>query len=112
MSYAKKHEDDFDLAEERHTLRREEAEEPPRAPAPYVSRIRITLVAEAKRPAPEKKKKREDKRIVCCDCGTIFSFSGGEQVYFERNKLLEPKRCPACRKRRKKNAKRKDGNAQ
>ena len=110
MSFAKYFEDDLEIAEERHALRRDE-NATPFAPTAYVSKLRITLITETKRPAPEKKKKRKDKRLVCCDCGTTFFFSGGEQVYFERNKLFEPKRCPACRIGRRKTAKRKKGDA-
>ncbi len=41
------------------------------------------------------------KLISCKDCGLTFAFNGGEQNYYERRRLKDPKRCPACRKARK-----------
>ena len=48
-----------------------------------------------------KKHKRKKKKIVCCDCGETFLFTGGEQKYYEERKLSEPKRCAVCRQKRK-----------
>ena len=42
----------------------------------------------------------QDKILVCLDCGNEFIFSKGEQCYFLSRELLPPKRCPACRKKR------------
>jgi CxxC-x17-CxxC domain-containing protein len=44
----------------------------------------------------------QDKSLYCSDCGTDFTFSAGEQEFFEsRGYTNEPKRCPACRQARK-----------
>jgi CxxC-x17-CxxC domain-containing protein len=43
-----------------------------------------------------------DKSIQCSDCGATFTFSGGEQEFFEsKGYTNEPKRCPECRQARK-----------
>ncbi|MFC1871063.1 zinc-ribbon domain containing protein [Chloroflexota bacterium] len=41
-----------------------------------------------------------DKTLTCIDCDKTFIFSENEQRYFASKGLLEPKRCPDCRKRR------------
>lgn len=41
------------------------------------------------------------ERLTCCDCGQPFIFSAGEQAFFWSKGLSQPKRCPACRERRK-----------
>lgn len=44
----------------------------------------------------------QDKSIQCADCGTTFTFSAGEQEFFRAKGFAEePKRCPACRAKRK-----------
>ncbi len=44
----------------------------------------------------------QDKSIQCSDCGTAFTFSAGEQEFFESKSFTnEPKRCPECRQARK-----------
>jgi len=44
----------------------------------------------------------QDKTIHCADCGTDFSFTAGEQEFFQSKGFTnEPKRCPSCRKARK-----------
>jgi len=45
----------------------------------------------------------EDKRLTCVDCGELFVFTSGEQgfYYSKQPPLREPKRCQACRDRRK-----------
>ena len=41
----------------------------------------------------------EDKSIQCSDCGTTFTFSAGEQEFFQSKGFTnEPKRCPSCRR--------------
>ena len=41
----------------------------------------------------------EDKSIQCSDCGTTFTFSAGEQEFFQTKGFTnEPKRCPECRR--------------
>ena len=44
----------------------------------------------------------QDKRLTCIDCGKDFTFTRGEQIYFAgKPGLIEPKRCPECRLKRK-----------
>jgi Probable zinc-ribbon domain len=44
----------------------------------------------------------QDKTIQCADCGTDFSFTAGEQEFFQSKGFTnEPRRCPVCRKARK-----------
>ncbi len=41
----------------------------------------------------------QDKSIRCSDCGTTFTFTSGEQEFFQSKGFTnEPKRCPACRR--------------
>ena len=41
----------------------------------------------------------EDKTIKCSDCGANFTFSAGEQEFFQSKGFTnEPKRCPTCRR--------------
>ena len=43
-----------------------------------------------------------DKTLSCTDCGTDFEFTSNEQAFYaERGFTNEPKRCKACRDRRK-----------
>jgi hypothetical protein len=40
----------------------------------------------------------QDKSIQCSDCGTIFTFTAGQQEFFASKGLAnEPRRCPQCR---------------
>jgi CxxC-x17-CxxC domain-containing protein len=43
-----------------------------------------------------------DRNLTCIDCGTEFVFSEGEQAFFRDKGFLNfPKRCAACRAKRK-----------
>ncbi len=43
-----------------------------------------------------------DKTIQCVDCGEDFTFTAGEQAFYKEKGLdNEPKRCKACRDKRK-----------
>lgn len=44
------------------------------------------------------------KNIKCKDCGEIFSLSIGEQQFYHKRGLCNPKRCKSCRKIRKSKA--------
>lgn len=40
----------------------------------------------------------EDKVLTCVDCGKQFTFSAGEQLFFEFKHFAHvPKRCKACK---------------
>jgi hypothetical protein len=43
----------------------------------------------------------EDKDIACCDCGRNFTFSAGQQRFFQMKGFDDPLRCEACKKRKK-----------
>jgi hypothetical protein len=38
-----------------------------------------------------------DKTLTCSDCGQPFTFSQGEQEFFQQRGMTEPKRCKECR---------------
>jgi CxxC-x17-CxxC domain-containing protein len=42
-----------------------------------------------------------DTTITCRDCGQPFTFTAGEQAFFQERGFSEPQRCPACRAERK-----------
>jgi CxxC-x17-CxxC domain-containing protein len=42
-----------------------------------------------------------DKTLACRDCGKEFSFTAGEQEFYESRGFSEPTRCPDCRAARK-----------
>jgi uncharacterized membrane protein YgcG len=42
-----------------------------------------------------------DMTIVCTDCKTQFTFTEGEQEFFNSKGFTPPTRCPDCRTRRK-----------
>jgi hypothetical protein len=41
-----------------------------------------------------------DEIIECIECGRTFVWSSGEQRYYKEHGLVRPKRCTACRSRR------------
>lgn len=44
----------------------------------------------------------KDKTIKCIDCGEEFTFTAGEQQFYqEKGFTNEPKRCKACRDKKK-----------
>ncbi|MFH0846884.1 MAG: zinc-ribbon domain containing protein [Chloroflexota bacterium] len=44
----------------------------------------------------------QDRELRCADCGANFTFSAGEQAFYQsKGYTNEPKRCPACRETRK-----------
>jgi CxxC-x17-CxxC domain-containing protein len=44
----------------------------------------------------------QDKVLVCKDCGKEFTFTAGEQEFFNSKGFTnEPSRCPECRSARK-----------
>jgi len=39
----------------------------------------------------------QDKQIQCSDCGSTFTFTAGEQEFYQSKGFTnEPKRCPSC----------------
>ncbi len=43
----------------------------------------------------------EDRKIKCIDCFDDFIFSAGEQKFYMEKGFSEPKRCKACRAKKK-----------
>ena len=39
----------------------------------------------------------EDKQVSCVDCGESFTFTAGEQEFYNERGYSTPKRCKACR---------------
>lgn len=52
-------------------------------------------------PAQAEINDRGTKHLKCRDCGSIFDFTEGEQIFFEEHGWEAPPRCPTCRKARK-----------
>jgi len=42
-----------------------------------------------------------DRTLVCRDCGQEFTFTAGEQAFYQERGFSEPQRCKACRSARK-----------
>src|SRR5215216_7915056 len=42
-----------------------------------------------------------DRTLTCRDCGQQFTFTAGEQAFYQERGFSEPQRCPACRQARK-----------
>jgi CxxC-x17-CxxC domain-containing protein len=42
-----------------------------------------------------------DKTLTCRDCGQQFTFTAGEQAFYQERGFSEPQRCPGCRQARK-----------
>lgn len=42
-----------------------------------------------------------DRTLTCRDCGNTFTFTAGEQAFYQERGYSEPQRCPACRAARK-----------
>lgn len=50
----------------------------------------------------------ENQNLKCEDCGKEFVFTSGEQEFYAEKGLVNvPKRCPDCRKLRRKNSRKK-----
>ena len=37
-----------------------------------------------------------DESIVCVDCGEMFTWTVGEQLYYKAKSLSRPRRCRTC----------------
>lgn len=44
---------------------------------------------------------KKDEIIVCKNCGNEFTFTVGEQKFFEEKGFTKPVRCKECRNKRK-----------
>lgn len=44
---------------------------------------------------------KKDKIIICRNCGNEFTFTVGEQKFYEEKGFTEPVRCKECRDKRK-----------
>ncbi|MGH2601402.1 MAG: CxxC-x17-CxxC domain-containing protein [Dehalococcoidia bacterium] len=42
-----------------------------------------------------------DQTIICRECGQVFTFTSGEQAFYQERGYTEPQRCPSCRAARK-----------
>jgi CxxC-x17-CxxC domain-containing protein len=42
-----------------------------------------------------------DKTLTCRDCGQQFTFTSGEQAFYQERGYTEPQRCSSCRAARK-----------
>ena len=44
---------------------------------------------------------KQEKKIICRDCGKEFTLTVGEQNFYEEKGFAEPVRCKECRDKRK-----------
>lgn len=42
-----------------------------------------------------------DQTLTCRDCGQQFTFTSGEQSFYQERGYTQPQRCPSCRSARK-----------
>lgn len=42
-----------------------------------------------------------DRTLTCRDCGETFTFTAGEQAFYQERGFSEPQRCQSCRATRK-----------
>jgi len=42
-----------------------------------------------------------DRTMTCRDCGQEFTFTAGEQAFYQERGFSEPQRCSSCRQARK-----------
>ena len=42
-----------------------------------------------------------DRTLTCRDCGQAFTFTAGEQAFYQERGFSEPQRCQNCRQARK-----------
>jgi len=54
---------------------------------------------------------KQDQIFRCIECDSRFLFSAGEQAFFASKGLSTPKRCKACRLKRKNTLVRDEGEA-
>jgi hypothetical protein len=43
---------------------------------------------------------REHQRLTCCDCGSPFVLTQTDHLFYASRGLCDPRRCGACRARR------------
>ena len=43
----------------------------------------------------------QDQQLQCADCGSESTFTGAEQAFYADKGFSAPKRCPACREKKK-----------
>ena len=43
----------------------------------------------------------QDQQLTCADCGATFTFTAAEQAFYADKGFSAPKRCPACRQKKK-----------
>jgi hypothetical protein len=42
----------------------------------------------------------DDLHLTCVACGTVFTWTRGEQEFFRARELAQPRRCKQCRLKR------------
>ncbi len=97
MGWAKYAEDNFEIMQERISMRQNcivetEIKVVCKTPVPLLPQIVIQFNKES-----TMEEKHEDIYIVCKDCGRKFTFSVGAQRHYESKGWNHPKRCKSCR---------------
>ena len=95
MGWAKYMEDNLEIINERLSQMAEKRNTCPVAQTTIKMTVCITpLVVAEKKPV---RAAREEKYIICKDCGRVFSFPVRDQLFYEKMGWNPPKRCKACR---------------
>ena len=99
MGWAKYMEDNLEIINERMSQMAEGRNTYPAVQTTIKMTVCITpLVVAEKKPV---RAAREEKYIICKDCGRVFSFPVRDQLFYEKMGWNPPKRCKACREHRK-----------
>ncbi len=111
MGYAKYHEDDFEIREERIVEMEQRFCEEKMVGSSFIVRSTIrevkvgTKVTRRTKAKPgvnvSTEKKYVDKELTCCVCGRKFTYYADFQKKIEENGFVPPRRCKYCKKTRK-----------
>ena len=103
MGWAKYTEDDLEIMQNRQYMRQQETIITVTQKTLIIPFTTVKIKVENRiRKSPESGSTStlEDRKIQCKDCGRIFSFSTEAQEQYKKMAWCAPKRCKACRERR------------
>lgn len=63
--------------------------------------VTLSFAPQARTVNPSSQLVHTDYKIKCKDCGEFFTLTYGEQKFYRKHNLCNPKRCKACRDLRK-----------
>lgn len=65
-----------------------------------MTKIKDVISSEDKEKIEKQKPELHDLIVQCVECKKPFLFTAGEQAFYQERGLAAPKRCPACRLKR------------